>query len=387
MGRKNMKTKILKLHTDWTKSDERRRTNGYGGCGYYRTMKVAEVLRPEYDVDAWGKEWEECYEEMGKNNPYFYDHIFSTYDIIWMHYIDNAKMFSWMYAANQKHKKKIVVDIDDNFLDVDDANPAKKQFQKAPMSKANLGAILSFADAITVTTLPLKERLEKHLKEVHNVEKPIFIVPNYNDVTEWDHEPRKNKEGLVIGYMGSVSHHGDLKMILPAIKTILEKYPHVGFQLMGQLTMDQAKKVFGDWSQNLRKRMFLINPTGNQADFPLWFSQQPWDIGIAPLVDTPFNQCKSHIKWMEYAMYKIPTIASHVYPYYVDVLGKSTIKDGETGILVREHEWVEKLSLLIENKELREKIGQNAYDFVVKEWQYKDAKAHILKVAEAIKNL
>lgn len=86
-------------------------------------------------------------------------------------------------------------------------------------------------------------------------------------------------------------------------------------------------------------------------------------------------------------MYQIPTVASHVYPYHMDILGKETIRDGETGVLARPDEWVEKLSELIENKELRLKIGRNAYDFVVKEWQYKDAKKHILDVVEQIKSL
>lgn len=376
--------KILMLHTDWTKSPERKKTNGYGGCGYYRIMKVAEQLRPEHDVDVWGREWEECYKDHKENNEFFYEHIFSTYDVIWMHYIDNAKMFAWMYAANQKHKKKIVVDIDDNFLDVDEANPAHKLYEANKMSKANLGAILSFADAITVSTVPLKERLERHLKELHGVEKKIFVIPNYNDIGDWNYDHKKNEKGLVIGYMGSVSHAGDLKMVLPHIKTVMEKYSDVGFQLMGQINFREAKKIFKNWSQELRNRLFLVTPMHNFSDFPYYFSQQPWDIGIAPLENTPFNQCKSHIKWMEYSMYQIPTVASRVYPYYMDILGKETIEDGETGLLAEENEWVEKLSQLIENKELRQKIGQNAHNHVASVWQYKDAKNHILKVAKLV---
>lgn len=379
--------KILKLHTDWTKSDERKKTNSYGGCGYYRTIKVAEALKDKHEVDVWGREWEDTFKEYGEINESFYEAIFSDYDMVWFHYIDNAKMFAWMYAASRKHGTKLVVDIDDNFLDVDEDNPAKREYDKNKMIKANLGAILSFSDAITVSTIPLKERLDAHLKEIHGVSKPIFVIPNYNDVSEWNFEHKKGDKGVVIGYMGSVSHHGDLKMVLPAIKTVLEKYSNVVFQLMGQYTMADAKKAFKDWSQEVRARMHLVPPSANQPDFPLWFSQQPWDIGIAPLVDTPFNQCKSHIKWMEYSMYQIPTVASKVYPYYMDVLGKATITDGETGLLARDDEWVEKLSLLIEDKELRKRLGKNAFDHVKQNWQYADAKEHIVGVVEQIRAL
>ena len=289
-----------------------------------------------------------------------------------------------MYAASRKHGKKLVVDIDDNFLDIDEANPAHKQYEKNKMLRVNLAVILSYSDAITVSTLPLKERLAKHLKDLHGIEKPIFVIPNYNDVTEWNFPHEKNKDGVVIGYMGSISHAGDIKMILPAIYTVLEKYPNVGFQIMGQWTLKDAKKHIGNWPLSIRKRIFAVHPTENQVDFPLWFSQQPWDIGIAPLMDTLFNKCKSHIKWMEYAMYQIPTVASKVYPYYMDVQGKETITDGETGILALKDEWVEKLSLLIENEDLRKKIGKNAFNHVVRTWQYKDAKPLILETVDKI---
>lgn len=376
--------RILRLHHDWNKTKERKATNGYGGCGYYRIVKPSEQMVGEHEVDVWGKEFDDRHKELGKNTEMFYNSIFSEYDVVWTHYINNPVMFAWMYAAKEKWGTKLVIDIDDNFLDLDEGNPANEQMGRGKKDRSILATILSFADAITVSTFPLKKRLQEHIKEVHGIDSKIFVLPNYNDINDWNHDKVENKDGVVIGYMGSVSHADDLNMVLPSIKKVMEKYPNVGFQLMGQLTVKDAKRVFKDWPQSIRKRMFMIQPTGNQTDFPLHLANQPWDIGIAPLVDTPFNRSKSHIKWMEYSMYKIPTVASRVYPYYKDVLGKETIKDGETGLLVYDHEWVDKLSLLIENKELREKIGKNAYEFVKKEWQYKDNKEYILSVVKKI---
>lgn len=112
----------------------------------------------------------------------------------------------------------------------------------------------------------------------------------------------------------------------------------------------------------------------------------PWDIGIAPLTNSKFNQSKSHIKWMEYSMYEIPTVASKVYPYSKDILGIKTIEDGVTGILCENGEWEKKLSMLIEDEELRRKIGKQAKEYVAKNWQYDDAK-RILDVAREIEQL
>lgn len=80
-------------------------------------------------------------------------------------------------------------------------------------------------------------------------------------------------------------------------------------------------------------------------------------------------------------MYKIPVVASRVYPYYKDVQGKGTIEHGETGLLCdTEEDWVTNLSLLIENEQERKRLGENSYKYVVENWQYKDNKQQILDV-------
>jgi glycosyltransferase involved in cell wall biosynthesis len=82
-----------------------------------------------------------------------------------------------------------------------------------------------------------------------------------------------------------------------------------------------------------------------------------------PLTDDEFNKGKSNLKWLENSARKIPTVASSVESY------KVSIKHGETGFLANnQDEWVEHLSHLIENKTLRTRIGQQAYDEVKKNY-------------------
>lgn len=375
--------KILLLWNDWSQSEKRKLSNGYGGCGYYRTIKKAELLSPEHEVTVWGNEWDKEVKQHA-NIENFYDTVFSKYDVVWTHTITNEIMFAWMRTAATKHGTKLIMDIDDNFLDVHEKNPASKQFANGKSKKAFLATALSFCDAVTVSTLPLKEVLSERLKMIHGVSVPIYVFPNFNDIKDWDYKPVDKNPWVTIGYMGSISHAEDLEMVLPSIKAVMEKYPTVMFQLMGQLTHKEAQKTFKKWSQDLRNRLYMVQPTLNFSEFPFWLAQQPWDIAIAPLIDSSFNKCKSHIKWMEYSMYKIPTVASRVYPYYKDILGKNTIIDGETGLLANDNEWVDKLSLLIEDSKLREKLGNNAYNYIAKEWQYKDAKALALEITDKI---
>jgi glycosyltransferase involved in cell wall biosynthesis len=157
---------------------------------------------------------------------------------------------------------------------------------------------------------------------------------------------------------------------------------------MAQMDFAKAKKIFGKWKQSVRNRILLMNATKTQPEYPAYLAEQPWNIGIAPLIDSPFNECKSSIKFFEYSSYKIPVVASRVYPYYKDVFGVPVIEHEETGLLCDTTEdWVNNLSRLIESEELRKKLGENAYNHVVKNWQYKDWKKRIIEVVDAIKQL
>lgn len=382
--------KILKIMNDWSTSKDREALNSYGGCGYYRTKKVAEQLSPEHEVTVWNREWKDTADSFGKTqmgNELFFEKIAREYDLIWLHFIDNPILFAWLRTACTKHGTKLVMDIDDNFLEVDSGNPALKAQGKGKLDMNNkvamLGTILSFCDAITVSTVPLKVRIEKHIKDVHKLKARIFVVPNANDISEWDYEVPK-REDVVIGYSGGLSHQEDLSLILPSIKKVMEKYPTVGFQVMGQMDLKKAKQIFNRWDQSIRKRIVLLNATATQPEYPKHLATQGWSIGIAPLIPSPFNECKSHIKWMEYSSLKIPTVASRVYPYYKDILGVPTIEDMETGVLCDDGEWAEKLSMLVEDEKLRKRLGEKAYKAVKENWQYKDQKQSILDVVSKL---
>jgi glycosyltransferase involved in cell wall biosynthesis len=90
-----------------------------------------------------------------------------------------------------------------------------------------------------------------------------------------------------------------------------------------------------------------------------------FDIGLAPLKESKFNDGKGHGKFMEYAMYKIPTVASNFGPY------KRVIQHGLTGLLCDTTEdWVMCLSHLIDSEYERNRIGSEARYEVETKWQW-----------------
>jgi len=362
--------KILFNFADYTHNDKRRKENTYGGLGYYRIVKIAQYLKG-HEVTVIGKE----IKLFGSTLEEQWDNVFKQYDVYWTNYFSNGEVAAAIFYHAEKHGKKVVIDCDDNYLDIPESNLLYDKFKKTKKDRAMLSTILSFADVVTTTTIPLKKRLQDHILKVHGIDKKTVIIPNYNDVSDWNYTPvDKSKDTIIIGYSGSNSHHDDIRMVLPHIVRIMEKYSNVRFQCMGVVGTDDVKRVYKGVPKHIMDRMDLVGATETFKEYPEWLSKQKWDIGICPLVDTPFTQSKSSIKYFEYSMYKIPTIASRVYPYFMQVDGKDIIDDGENGILVKENQWFDALEKLVISKSERERIGSNAYKHVVKNWQYTSEK-------------
>ncbi len=105
----------------------------------------------------------------------------------------------------------------------------------------------------------------------------------------------------------------------------------------------------------------------SMATFMKWIAARAnWDIGIIPLVNTEFNKCKSELKYIEFTALGVPIVASDVDAY------KDTIEEGVTGFLANnEDEWVNKLSMLIEDPKLRNGILNNAREDILKNYNLK----------------
>lgn len=351
--------KILGIRTDWSANEYRKLHDAYGGIGYYRIHKPMQTLGQK----TIGREI---------SGLATYDDLIDGYDAVLIKPLDNEAGAKLIYTCIKKGVK-IVIDQDDNLFE---GRPSHDFYNElAPDSKKRgiVSAFCSFADAMICSTEPLKDYYTKWFKEVHKREIPMFVSPNYNDIN--DYVPKWNDEKkIVIGWAGSKSHYDDLKMVMPALKHILKKNPEVELELCGGVEEKHINWLFGKDDDYLT-RVYLAPATPAYDTYPQLLASKNWSIGIAPIIDDEFNRGKSHIKWMEYAMIKVPCVASKVYPYFQDIQGKKTIQNGKTGYLAEtKQDWIKYLQLLIDNEKLRQEIGENAHEYVKKHWQWDKAK-------------
>lgn len=358
--------KILMYRNDWGANTERQMQDEYGAVGYYRIINPSLHIK-DHEVDVVGQ----SIGRKGETPEKKWSRIFQEYDVFWTTYITNAQEASHIFYHRDKYKKKVIIDLDDNFFDVSSNHPLYDKLKPGKRDRAFTATILSFADVITVSTEPLRQVMLEHMRKVFKLEKEIVVVPNMNDKSVWQYTPAKrDPTKVVIGYTGSNSHYDDMAMVLPSIVEVMQKYPHVYLEIMGSLSVKDALVLLANVPTSVTDRCDLVPSTWTFKEFPKHLSEQKWDIGIAPLVDTAFTRSKTHIKYLEYSMYKIPTIASRVYPYFMNTFGRDVITDGQNGLLVKPSEWVAALSDLIEHPEKRKQLGEAAYAHVTKNWQY-----------------
>ena len=123
---------------------------------------------------------------------------------------------------------------------------------------------------------------------------------------------------------------------------------------------------------------------GGKQDFFEWV--ELWkqkmgnmDIAIAPLNHSDFNYAKSEIKFYEASACKLPFIGSNT-PNY-----QRAVRSGVNGFTVRNEpiEWFNHISTLIDNPDLRQKFGEQAY----KDVQDKTIQKHIGEYEEVIERV
>ena len=224
------------------------------------------------------------------------------------------------------------------------------------------------------------------------IARKTLVFGNYLDLPHWLKENKKNHSDRIrILWAGSTSHTGDLEWVKPIMQTILDKYPQVQFIYMGHggVPTDDlyAKFVYGqDVFEGLpyERREALLPAPANV--FPYILASIGADIAIAPLERNHFNKFKTQCKYLEYAVNGIPGVYAEW--FYTDVIDrelhgisnslraigkKGTRGTGTTGLVADSpQEWIEALSLLIENATLREQIGEEARKVAIRDYNFAD---------------
>jgi len=173
--------------------------------------------------------------------------------------------------------------------------------------------------------------------EFRRLNSNILVLPNSIDCTQY----RDGRADLSIGYAGSPGHKRDFKYISYTLTKLARKY---AVKFMGYKPDDIKAEYIG---------------SAKISDYPSKLSGA-FSVGVAPLIRDDFSDKKSNIKWLEYSLSGIATIAEDFGPY-------QCIKHGEDGYLANRN-WDELIEHLMTNESERERIVRNAQERIRKEY-------------------
>ncbi|MGB4781782.1 MAG: glycosyltransferase [Candidatus Methylomirabilis sp.] len=318
------------------------------GCGWYRCLMPGIYLRNLYGVDA-----------MAATSLSDAVRAFAREaDILVFQRQLSGSVLDFLH----EHKtmgKKIVYEIDDDFWHLPVKNPVYRYYQADGL--ARLTRFIQVADIVTVSTEPLRQVVGA--MHDHVVVLPNAVDPDLADaiVASRHAEPARSQGMVRIGWSGSNFHEGDLDCAIDAL-IAMAKRPDVQLVFFGWVPERIEREVP---AVKVEKHPFVITNNYYHAMAALRL-----DIGVAPLRDNRFNEAKSNLKYLEYSMFRVPTVASPIYPY------ARTITDGEDGVLVKKNryqEWLRQLTRLVEDRAERERLARNAYATVRERFHLKTA--------------
>lgn len=246
---------------------------------------------------------------------------------------------SYFEKRFSKSRAKLFFDFDDSIwlLDVSNANKAFS-WLKNPNKTSK---IISFSDVILAGNAYLADYARQFNKNVK-------IIPTTIDTIEYT-RVKNNNTSVCIGWSGSLTTLKHFDFAVPFLVKLKQKF---GDKI--------SIKVIGDGTYVNEKLGIKGLPWKKENEVE---ELSTFDIGIMPLPDDKWASGKCGLKGLQYMALEIPTIMSPV------GVNSTIIQDGQNGFLAStENEWIEKLTLLIESKELREKIGKAGRKTVVEKY-------------------
>lgn len=289
--------------------------------------------------------------------------------------------------------KPLIFETDDDYLNLPPYNPCSVEM-KTEDAREGFKEILRMADMVTVTTEELKNIYYPFNKNIKILPNNLENVHQYRDFIEgtadkdgkFKIEPTlglysipsvikgggKRERIIRIGYSGTPTHQIDFKTIEFYWWKLLKKYKkkicvvYIGDQYFAQLHQENMKGegVNSVFIPTMMYELYYLN-------------LRNLDIGIAPLMPNIFNMSKSPIKAVEYGSWGIPSVL----PNYITYNREFT--DGKDCLMYHSgQEFYDAMSELIENEILRERLGENAREYVLQnrlEHLYSEERFNIYK--------
>lgn len=245
----------------------------------------------------------------------------------------------WEHRLAQRLRqagKYIIYILDDDLLNVPESLVSAAHYRHPRVRESILGMLKLSHAVLSPSPLLLAKYAEGR----------AGLLTREPSVAPVAYEPHDPESPVRIGFAGSPDRAGDV----------------------GRLLSDALREIKGEFGDRVRMEFFgfqsplteelgaTVRPYCSDYDaYRAALNERAWDIGLAPMPDTPFHACKHYNKFAEYAAAGIVGVFSDVEPY------KQLKRDIGLGVFCENdtRAWADALRGLIVNRERLEALRRD----------------------------
>lgn len=196
------------------------------------------------------------------------------------------------------------------------------------------------SNAVTVGNQFLKGEVLKVDRE-----KKVFVIPTCIDTKLYPQKKKiADRPEIILGWIGTKGNLRYLKKLEPVFETLHQRFARVRLKIVSDDFYDPSSLPV------VKKPWKLEDENEDLISF---------DIGLMPLNDDLWSRGKCGLKIIQYLSVGVPVVCTPV------GINSDIVKDGENGFwATSEQEWVDRLSVLIQDEGLRHQMGLKGIETV-----------------------
>jgi hypothetical protein len=304
------------------------------GCGEYRIIAPMRALTRAGKVMGWDAA------------GYFHPREYARMDpesVVFQRQLEWGQI-EFMQRIARITKAFRVYELDDLISNIPIMSSQKKVFVEQKDVNKRFRKAVSLCHRFVVSTEYLAEAFKGYCDE-------IVVVPNYLERARWDgYRPiRRGGAKARVGWAGSATHAGDLRLIVDVVKA----------------TADEVDWIFfGMCPDAIRPMVREFHEPVKLDDYAAKLASLDLDLAIAPLEDIPFNHGKSHLRLLEYGVMGYPVVCSDITPYR----GAFPV----ARVAPKFKAWVEAIRERVADRDALAREGDALRDHVQRHWMLED---------------